>query len=92
MLENLLKELGEHHFEVLWKYDFETNSIIIQMDKKAHQRRLRVIQKVSFDAFRCAGLIYINVQKSSEFIMIQILKEMALNLEQAFMKGETMND
>lgn len=34
MIENLLKDLGENHFEVLWKYECITDSIVIQMEKK----------------------------------------------------------
>ena len=33
-IERLLKELGERHFEVLWRYEVFTNSIVIQMDKR----------------------------------------------------------
>lgn len=37
-IERLLKELGERHFEVLWRYEVLTNSIVIQMDKRyCHQ-------------------------------------------------------
>ena len=39
MIESLLKELGERHFEILWRYESATNSIVIQMDKRdCHQR------------------------------------------------------
>ena len=29
MIESLLKELGERHFEILWRYESATNSLEI---------------------------------------------------------------
>lgn len=50
MIESLLKELGERHFEILWRYESATNSIVIQMDKRDCHQRHRLVRKVMFDA------------------------------------------
>lgn len=88
MIENLLKDLGERHFEVLWRYEFMTDSIVIQMEKRSGHQWHRIVRKVTFDDFRHF--------KSNQFedIMVQILKDMAQELEYRIkvapepMKGE----
>lgn len=92
MIESLLKELGECHFEVLWRYEVVTNSIIIQMDKRSCHQWHRLVHKVTFDDFRHL------INNQFEFIMAQFLKEMAqeleyqINVAQKPMKGENGND
>lgn len=51
MIESLLKELGERHFEILWRYESATNSIVIQMDKRDRHQRHGLVRKVMFDDF-----------------------------------------
>lgn len=88
MIENLLKELGERHFEVLWRYEVLTNSIVIQMDKRYCHHWHRLARKVTFDDFRHI------ISNQFEDIMVQILKDMAQELEYRIkaapepMKGE----
>lgn len=87
-IERLLKELGERHFEVLWRYEVLTNSIVIQMDKRDCHQRHRLARKVMFDDFRRI--------RSNQFedTMVRFLKEMAQELEYQIkvapepMKGE----
>lgn len=88
MIENLLKELGERHFEVLWRYEVLTNSIVIQMDKRYCHQWHRLARKVTFDNFRHIR------SKQFEFVMVRILRDMAQELEYQIkvvpepMKGE----
>lgn len=75
MIENLLKELGERHFEVLWRYEILTNSIVIQIDKRYCHQWHRLVRKIMFDDLR-----YIRNNRFED-VMVQILKEMAHELE-----------
>lgn len=88
MIESLLKELGERHFEILWRYEVMTNSISIQMDKRYCHQWYRLVRKVTFDDIRHI--------RSNQFedIMVRFLKDMAQELEYQIkvapepMKGE----
>lgn len=71
MIESLLKELGERHFEILWRYESATNSIVIQMDKRDCHQRHRLVRKVMFDDFRRIR------SNQFEFVIVQFLKDMA---------------
>ena len=79
-IERLLKELGERHFEVLWRYEVLTNSIVIQMDKRYCHQWLDDFHHFITDQF--------------EDTMVRFLKEMAQELEYQIkvapepMKGE----
>lgn len=75
MIESLLKELGERHFEILWRYESATNSIVIQMDKRDCHQRHRLVRKVMFDDFRRIR------SNQFEFVIVQFLKDMAQELE-----------
>lgn len=87
-VEWLLKELGERHFEILWRYESATNSIVIQMDKRDCHQRHRLVRKVMFDDFRRIR------SNQFEFVIVQFLKDMAQELEYQIkvaaepMKGE----
>lgn len=88
MIENLLKELGERHFEVLWRYEVLTNSIVIQMNKRYCHQWHGLIRKVTFDDFRHL------INDQFEDVMVRFLKDMAQELEYQIkvapepMKGE----
>ena len=88
MIERLLKELRERHFEILWRYEVLTNSIVIQMDKRYCHQWYRLARKVMFDDFRRIR------SNQFEFVIVRFLKEMAQELEYQIkvapepMKGE----
>lgn len=87
-IERLLKELGERHFEVLWRYEVLTNSIVIQMDKRYCHQWYRLARKVTLDDFHHF------ITNQFEDTMVRFLKEMAQELEYQIkvapepMKGE----
>ena len=87
-IERLLKELGERHFEVLWRYEVLTNSIVIQMDKRYCHQWYRLARKVTLDDFHHF------ITDKFEDTMVRFLKEMAQELEYQIkvapepMKGE----
>lgn len=87
-IERLLKELGERHFEVLWRYEVLTNSIVIQMDKRYCHQWYRLARKVTLDDFHHF------ITDQFEDTMVRFLKEMAQELEYQIkvapepMKGE----
>ena len=74
MIEKVLKELAERHFEVFWKYEVLTDSIDIQLYKRNNGKLYKIVRKVGFDEIRCGSIF--------EFFMVQILKNMAQELEQ----------
>lgn len=88
MIESLLKELGERHFEILWRYESATNSIVIQMDKRDRHQRHGLVRKVMFDDLHRIR------SNQFEFVMVRFLNEMAQELEYRIkvapepMKGE----
>ena len=87
-IERLLKELGERHFEVLWRYEVLTNSIVIQTDKRYCHQWYRLARKVTLDDFHHF------ITDQFEDTMVRFLKEMAQELEYQIkvapepMKGE----
>ena len=87
-IERLVKELGERHFEVLWRYEVLTNSIVIQMDKRYCHQWYRLARKVTLDDFHHF------ITDQFEDTMVRFLKEMAQELEYQIkvapepMKGE----
>ena len=80
--------LGERHFEILWRYESATNSIVIQMDKRDRHQRHGLVRKVMFDDFHRIR------SNQFEFVMVRFLNEMAQELEYRIkvapepMKGE----
>lgn len=81
----LLKELRERHFEILWTYESIMDSIVIQMNKKAHQKWYKIVRRIDLDE-----LFYRpSVPDMTEFLIVRILKEMVQKLEQDIIKGET---
>lgn len=94
MLEKLLKELGEQGYEVEWRYEVPTDSIIIRMTKPFKRktwRRHQLCRKVGFDEFYYG----VDSQSMFEFDMVRILREMVKRMERDFTsqssvkKGET---
>ena len=78
MLEKLLKELGERGFEVLWRYEVMTNSIIIRMEKRVDGRWYKLNSRVEFFELYPGG------STMFEFNMARILREMANKFERDF--------
>lgn len=79
-IEKVLSDLGKRHFEIYWRYEVLTNSIIIQLEKRVHHRWYRTVQKVRSD-----DICHSN---GFDFFMVQILKNLAQELEQDIAKGE----
>lgn len=80
MLEKLLKDLGEQGYEIEWRYEVPTNSIIIRMTKPFKRktwRRYQLCQKVEFDAFYFGP----SSEQMFEFNMVQILRQMVEKME-----------
>lgn len=87
MLEKLLKELGERHFEVSWRYEVMTNSIIIRIEKRIDGLWRKLDTRVDFSKLYSGG------SAMFEFNTMYILREMANKMERDFsnvdaMKGE----
>lgn len=55
MLEKLLKELGERHFEVSWRYEVMTNSIIVRMEKRIDGLWRKLDTRVDFSKLYSGG-------------------------------------
>lgn len=81
MLEKLLKELGERGFEVLWRYEITTNSIIVRMEKRIGGRWRGLDTRVEFSDLYSGGSALF------EFNMMYILREMANKIERDFLKS-----
>lgn len=78
MLEKLLKELGERGFEVSWRYEVMTNSIIIRIEKRIDGLWRKLDTRVDFSKLYSGG---------------STLREMVNKMERDFsnvdaMKGE----
>lgn len=89
MLENTLRELGDQGYEIEWKYERITNSIIIRMRKSIpgkEWQRYQLCQRIDFYIARHSICLSTNFN----IVMSQILKEMAERLER-YLKGENTN-
>lgn len=78
MLEELLKELGKRGFEVLWRYEVMTNSIVMRMEKKADKQWYKLERRFEFSDFYPGG------SEMFEFNMTLLVRQMAQDLEQMF--------
>lgn len=78
VLERLLKELGERGFEVSWRYEIMTNSIVIRMEKRIGGRWRILETRVEFSDLYSGG------SAMFEFNMMYILREMAGKMERDF--------
>lgn len=71
MLEKLLKELGEKGYEISWRYEFLTNSIVLQIEKREEgYLPVRYGRQITFDQMRAIS----GGQPGFEFAMTQILR------------------
>lgn len=59
MLEELLKMLGSRGYEVMWRYEVMTNSIVIQLERRVDKQWCQLKRVVSFDDIRSFGMAQI---------------------------------
>lgn len=77
MLEELLKSLGEAEYNIEWRYEASTNSIIIRLWKMFGERRYTLMQRVCFeDLYYGPGS-----QSMFEFNMVRIIRELVKRFE-----------
>ncbi|WP_462370585.1 hypothetical protein [Ruthenibacterium lactatiformans] len=86
MVERTLKDLANRHFEVMWRYENMTNSIIVRLKKRLYCQWYELEQKIGFEDLKTSNIPLF------EFCMVQILKGMAQEIDrmttEASMKGE----
>ena len=49
MFERILKDLANRHFEVMWRYENMTNSIIVRLEKRFDRQWYKLEQKIGFE-------------------------------------------
>ena len=72
MFERTLKDLANRHFEVIWRYENMTNSI---MEKRFDRQWYKLEQKIGFEDLKTSNMPLF------EFCMVQILKGMAQEID-----------
>lgn len=86
MFERTLKDLANRHFEVIWRYENMTNSIMVRLEKRFDRQWYKLEQKIGFEDLKTSNMPLF------EFCMVQILKGMAQEIDrmttEASMKGE----
>ena len=55
MLEKTLIDLAHRHFEIMWRYEAMTNSIIVRMEKRYKQRWYKQNYRVTLRVMGCSG-------------------------------------
>lgn len=77
MLEELLKSLREAEYNIEWRYEASTNSIIIRLWKMFGERRYTLMQRVCFeDLYFGPGS-----QSMFEFNMVWIIRGLVTRFE-----------
>lgn len=69
MLEKMLIDLAHRHFEIMWRYEAMTNSIIVRMEKRYKQQWYKQNYRVTFGEIGCSG--------GFEVFMTMLLKHLA---------------
>lgn len=69
MLEKTLIDLAHRHFEIMWRYEAMTNSIIVRMEKRYKQQWYKQNYRVTFGEIGCSG--------GFEVFMTMLLKHLA---------------
>lgn len=76
MLEKTLIDLAHRHFEIMWRYEAMTNSIIVHMEKQYGQQRYQQNCQVTFREIGCSG--------GFEVYMVMLLQYLADEINRAF--------
>lgn len=79
MFEKTLQSLGAQGYEVQWRYEIITNSIIVRMEKRHNHQWWRRECRIKYEDIGMSG--------GFELTMIIFLKRMAMEMERD-MKGE----
>lgn len=69
MLEKTLIDLAHRHFEIMWRYEAMTNSIIVRMEKRYKQQWYKQNYRITFEEIGSSG--------GFELSMIMLLKHLA---------------
>lgn len=75
MLEKTLIDLAHRHFEIMWRYEAMTNSIIVRMEKRYKQQWYKQNYRVTFREIGYSG--------GFELSMIVLLNRMADTIHRA---------
>ena len=49
MFERTLKDLANRHFEVIWRYENMTNSIMVRLEKRFDHQWYKLERRIGFD-------------------------------------------
>lgn len=69
IFEETLIDLAHRHFEIMWRYEAMTNSIIVHMEKRYKQQWHKQNYRVTFREIGCSG--------GFEVFMTMLLKHLA---------------
>ena len=70
MFERTLKDLANRHFEVIWRYENMTNSIMVRLEKRFDHQWYKLERRIGFEDLMTSNMPLF------EFCMVQILKGM----------------
>lgn len=74
MLEKTLIDLAHRHFEIMWRYEAMTNSIVVHIEKRYNQQWYKQNYRVTFREIGCSG--------GFEVFMSMLLKHLADEMNQ----------
>ena len=75
MFERTLKDLANRHFEVMWRYENMTNSIIVRLEKRFDRQWYKLEQRTGYEDRLTSNM------PLCDFCMVQFLKGMAQVLD-----------
>lgn len=52
MFERTLKDLANRHFEVIWRYENMTNSIMVRLEKRFDHQWYKLERRIGFEDLR----------------------------------------
>lgn len=71
--ESYLKDLAAGHFEVSWRYEVMTNSILLRLEKLFNHRWYKLERRICFE----------EIGDDFEFCMVQYMRKMEIELDVA---------
>ena len=75
MFERTLKDLANRHFEVIWRYENMTNSIMVRLEKRFDHQWYKLERRIGFEDLMTSNMPLF------KFCMVQILKGMAQEID-----------
>lgn len=67
MFERTLKDLTNRHFEVFWRYENMTNSIMVRLEKRFDHQWYKLERRIGFEDLKTSNMPLFRILYGSNF-------------------------